>query len=130
MNKVWTDNEIIHLLVNNNRAVDRAVMAIYNRQTESEKSVGDTRILNGIGFSGADAKLGTYYARWIMSGRNLSGRHLEKARGMMIKYRKQLAEIANSRMEIAVPANDVVQDIEIEDTSDNNMYLQYQDDAE
>lgn len=97
--KIWNEDEIVGMILNNNRAVDRAVMAIYNRQTENEKMDGDTKVLNGIGFNGADAKMGTYYARWVMSGRNLSGHHLERARAMMIKYRKQLTNIANNQVE-------------------------------
>lgn len=96
-NKVYTELDIVGMLLSDNLSVDRAVMAIYNRQTQDEKRISDTRVLNGIGFNGADARTGSYYARWIMSGRNLSGHHLERARAMMIKYRKQLMDIANSQ---------------------------------
>lgn len=85
---------IFELLLNNNRAVERAILAIYNRQTAEEQKDSDTKVHNGIGFSGADARLGSYYARWILSGRNLSGNHLEKARSMSLKYVRQLSEIA------------------------------------
>ena len=85
---------IFQLLLTNNRAVERAMLAIYNRQTQEEQRDSDTKVNNGIGFSGADASLGSYYARWILSGRNLSGKHLEKARSMSLKYVRQLSEIA------------------------------------
>lgn len=96
MNKVWNETEIVTMILNNNRAVERAMVAIYHRQTESEKSSDATLQSNGEGFAEPDAKLGSYYARWVISGRNLSGKHLDRARQMAIKYRRQLTEIANS----------------------------------
>lgn len=106
MNKVWTEAEIVLMLMNNDAAVDKAVLAIYNRQTESEKATQHTQDLNGMGFNGYDARTGSYYAKWILSGRNLSGKHLANARKMMIKYRRQLVEIANKGNEIVPTADD------------------------
>lgn len=74
------------------RAVGRAMVAIYKRQTADEARGGYTAASNGRGFNKADASRGTYYARWVLSGRKLSGRHLEKARKMALRYRRQLAE--------------------------------------
>lgn len=82
----------------NDRAVERAILAIYARQTAEEKSTGETLSTNGVGFSGPDAGIGTYYAKWINSGRSLTGRHLVKARIMALKYTRQLCEIATERM--------------------------------
>jgi len=93
---LWTEEKIVHLLTNNNEAVARALVAIYNRQTQDEKSAENTHWRNNIGFSGADAHLGTYYAKWVLKGRQLSGKHLEKARQMALKYRRQLLSIANN----------------------------------
>lgn len=89
------------LLTMNDKAVERAIVAIYQRQTADEQSAGDTKHSNGIGFNGADARLGSYYARWVLSGRNLTGHHLVKARTMSHKYVRQLTEIATARMEQA-----------------------------
>jgi hypothetical protein len=93
--KMWTPERIKVLLESNDLAVERAVVAIYDRQTADEKSMEVSRRLNSVGFSGAHARRGTYYARWVLSGRRLTGGHLEAARAMMIKYRRQLVEIAN-----------------------------------
>ena len=86
------------LLTMNDLAVERAMVAIYNRQTWDEQQSSDTRHSNGIGFSGADARTGTYYAKWVLSGRKLTGNHLMKARVMSFKYVRQLCEIATARM--------------------------------
>ena len=99
--KRWTEAEIVTMLVTNDEAVNRAVVAIYNRQTESERSTEATLESNGRGFSAFDARNGSYYARWILSGRKLNGKFLHRARAMMIKYRHQLVEIANSGSEKA-----------------------------
>lgn len=76
------------------RAVQRAMVVLYNRQTQEEQASDSTHKLNNIGFSGADARLGSYYARWVLSGRDLSGSHLERARKMALKYRRQLLDEA------------------------------------
>ncbi len=95
----WTPAAIAALLDRNDLAVERAVLAIYRRQTSDERESASTRHDNGVGFSAVHAGLGSYYARWILSGRRLDGRHLEKARRMMHRYVGQLAEIAQTRRE-------------------------------
>lgn len=92
---------ISSVLFKSDYAVERAIVALYNRQTGDEQSSRDTRHRNGVGFSGADARLGSYWARWVLSGKNLTGKHLLNARKMSLKYIKQLSEIATERMELA-----------------------------
>lgn len=99
-NKQWSEQNIIDLLNQEGErgaaAVTRAVIAIYNRQTADEQAVGDTRVHNNIGFNGADAKYLSFCASYaIKTKRSLNGKHLDKARSKIIKYRKQLVEIAN-----------------------------------
>lgn len=93
--KTWTRDEINRLLENNPHAVERAILRIYERQTSTEQARGDTLLHNGVGFSSCHAKRGTYYAKWILSGRHLTGEHLEKARRIAIHHSRQLVEIAN-----------------------------------
>jgi hypothetical protein len=94
--KEWSEKEIVALLVRPD-AVERALVAIFNRQTEDEKRSEDTKHTNTVGFSSSDAKLGTYYAKWVISGRRLTGTHLERARKMAHNYRRQLKEQANRK---------------------------------
>jgi len=93
------------LILMNDRAVERAIVAIYNCQTEDEKSTSDTRHNNKVGFSGADARLGSYYAKWVLGGNKLTGKHLEKARAMANKYVRQLVQIATNKMNIEYVSN-------------------------
>jgi hypothetical protein len=91
-------NYIKWLLLMNDRAVEKAIVAIYNRQTVDEKSIQGTTHNNKVGFSSADARKGSYYAKWVLSGKNLTGKHLDKAREIANKYVRQLCEIATQKM--------------------------------
>jgi hypothetical protein len=95
---MWTEARIVELLSTNALAVERAMVAIYNLQTADERESGETRRLNGVGFSGAHARKGTYYAKWVLNGKRLSGKHLESARKMALSYRKQLLMLANGKL--------------------------------
>jgi hypothetical protein len=93
------DPDYIRWLLNmNDRAVERAMVAIYNRQTADEQVSSDTKHQNGVGFTGADARLGTYYAKWVLKGNSLTGNHLMRARMMSYKYVRQLTDIATARL--------------------------------
>lgn len=95
---MWNRARIRQILKMNDKAVERAMVALYDRQTRDEKATSDTKHNNNVGFSGAHAKKGSYYARWVLSGRKLDGYHLEKARGIALRYTRQLAEIANANL--------------------------------
>lgn len=88
--KTWNKDSIKELLIKNDRAVERAILVVYNNQTMDEKNEETVRYSNGKGFLPMHARRGTYYAEWIMSGRHLNGRHLEIARNMSLKYTRQL----------------------------------------
>lgn len=95
--ETWTKEKITALLTTNNLAVERAIVSIYNRQTIDEQSAGETKHSNGMGFSGAHSQLGTYYAKWVLSGRHLNGTHLDKARKMALRYTSQLLIVVNEK---------------------------------
>lgn len=93
--KTWNKDSIVALIERNDRAVERAIVAIFDRQTIEEQCSEVTMNHNGVGFTAAHAKLGSYYAKWVKRGKRLSGSHLEKARAIAKKYHRQLLEIAN-----------------------------------
>jgi hypothetical protein len=93
--KTWTREAIENLIRTNPRAVERAMVAIWERQTADEQSTDTTRHSNGIGFSGWTARSGSYYAGWVRSGRSLTGKHLDKARRIALHHAGQLTRIAN-----------------------------------
>lgn len=102
--KEWTVEMVLALLDSNPLAVERALVALYDRQTQDEKRDSDTRHDNQRGFSAAHASTGSYFARLVMKGWQRDGhRHnthlypdkLAKARAMVKRYRRQLVEVAN-----------------------------------
>ena len=95
MARTWTRDEIDALLQRNDRAVERAMVVLYDRQTQDEKRTSHTRHDNGIGFSAAHASKGSYYARYVLSGRRLTRHHLDRARKIALLHSKQLVQEAN-----------------------------------
>jgi hypothetical protein len=94
---MWNKERITKLLTKNDRAVERAIVAIYDRQTPDEKATSDTRHDNHRGFRSNHASKGSYYARWVLSGRHLTGHHLANARKIALQYHRQLCEVANAK---------------------------------
>ncbi len=94
---MWTKDGIEKLLKENDRAVEKGLVAIYRRQTSEEQNSKTTIHRNGMGFSGAHASYGTYLAKWVLSGKRLNGKHLEKGRAMILHYAGQLLEVASQK---------------------------------
>ena len=94
-----TKESIQTLLATNDRAIARALVVLFERQTEDEQEAHETRHTNHRGFNHADAKEGTRMARVVLNGRPLSTQSMERARKMLMKYAGQLARIANERGE-------------------------------
>lgn len=81
--------------------VGRALVALFERQTASEKSCNDTHDWNKIGFSGADAKSGTLTAKTYLKHKKLLDWQVERwmapqknGYARVTKYAAQLNEIA------------------------------------
>jgi hypothetical protein len=98
--KKHTKESIRELLSRNDRAVERAVVAIFNFQTRDEQATEDTRHHNNVGFTSWAARKGTYYAKWVQKGRRLTGHHLANARKIANHHAGQLAKIANGELEL------------------------------
>ena len=94
----YTKEEIRSKLETSQVWLERAVIAIYDRQTYDEQQIHETREQNGRGFSGFDANYLTYIAKWINNGKHLDGKHLSKTRQKMLKYSGQLVRIANQEI--------------------------------
>jgi predicted Zn-dependent protease len=70
--------------------VEGAIVKLYEFQTAEEQKSEYTSNKNNVGFNAFDAKTLTYYAKWILSGKHLSGEYLEKAFSMVPKYAQQI----------------------------------------
>lgn len=93
--------QIKDLLLTNDMAVQRGVVAIYKRQTESEKAILATTDANGVGFSAFDAEIMSSFAERLLKGWGLTDKQMKWARKIIVKYAGQLMAIADSR---GVPA--------------------------
>lgn len=93
---MWNKEKIHALLDANPVAVQRAIVAIFKRQTGDEKVGGYTRHTNHVGFSKFDAEFLTSLAQQIEAGRALSAKQLAVGRNKIKRYHRQLVEIANA----------------------------------
>ena len=96
--KIWKKDEIRQGLENNDKWVEKAILAIYRRQTEDEKATENTQHRNGVGFNSADARRLSYYASYIQKKGGLTGEHKDIARKKILKYSGQLTKIANGEL--------------------------------
>lgn len=100
--RTWTIEEIrFNLLTDPTHVwVERAVLAIYNKQTSTEQVIGDTKYKNGVGFSGSDAAIMSSFATWLLKkkGNRLSPKQFAIAQKKIVKYTKQLVKIANGEI--------------------------------
>jgi len=94
-----TLQSIRDLLLTSDKAVCRAVVAIYRRQTQEEKSMEGTLARNGVGFNSADAYPLTRLAKQLLhSGPEaVPAFQILGARERILKYAGQLLEIAQER---------------------------------
>ena len=96
-----TKQEIVDLLVRNPKAVARALVVLNERQTSTEQSAESTISHNGIGFTPADARMGTSMAQFYTKRGYLSDKQVAywlkpNVRGVprICKYAGQLLEIS------------------------------------
>ena len=118
--RIWTREEIDKLLIENDIAVMRGIVRLFELQTEDEVTTAQTKHENSVGFTAADAKAGTRMARWLlgMNDRNerryppkdlrhplcqrVLGRYaqggtvMQRARKIALKHSRQLVNIANN----------------------------------
>jgi hypothetical protein len=97
---------IITLLEKNDKSVARALVAINEKQTRVEQNTQSTRNNNGVGFTPADAFMGTSMAQFYSRNGFLSEKQLAywkrtNAKGVprIAKYAGQLLTIAQENEE-------------------------------
>lgn len=93
----WTPATIDALLASNPRAVERAIVALFARQTADERSTDTTRHSNSRGFNAADARKLSFIAKFLGEGKHLRTETCQRYVAIVRKYRAQLADIANAK---------------------------------
>lgn len=97
-NKIWTASEIKAKLQSGDKEfLTRGLMAIYERQTATEKLTMETVEDNGVGFTGWDARILTSFAEQWRRSQFLSHKQFIELMKRMPKYAGQLAKIAEEK---------------------------------
>jgi hypothetical protein len=98
-----TGTDIVAMLRTNDHAVARALVVLYERQTEDEKSTEHTRHHNNRGFRPCHAKMGTsmakfYLARGFLTPKQIAYWRKEGKEGMRLSiYWRQLLDAAHKK---------------------------------
>jgi len=100
-----TRASIQSLLMQNDRAVVRALIVLNQRQTIAEQQAQDTILRNGAGFTPADARMGTSCAEYaqrtgVLSAKQVAYWRRPNRRGVprICKYAGQLLQISQDRV--------------------------------
>jgi hypothetical protein len=101
--------QILDLLNTSNKAIARALVVLNERQVRDEQVSEQTRYQNGIGFTPADARMGTSMANFYSKFNRLSDKQIAYWRKPNVKgvprinkYAGQLVEIAQEKAAAAV----------------------------
>jgi hypothetical protein len=85
--------------------IGRALIVLFERQTEAEKVTNDTKEDNGVGFAGCDAKSGTLTAKYFLKHRSLLPwqvnawmKRSKAGYARICKYHSQLNEAAEAHL--------------------------------
>jgi|ERR1044072_310362 hypothetical protein len=105
--KQYTIEDVKKYLATNQKWVEGAIVKLYELQTADEQKGGYTSNKNNVGFNAFDAKTLSYYAEWIKSGKNLSGKYLAKAFDLMPKYAAQILAAINQKVEDQILQDEV-----------------------
>jgi uncharacterized protein YjcR len=73
----------------------RAVLVVFENQTQDEQQSEFTKFDNGIGFNGTDANICSSLAKQILNGRNLSQKQDAILMKIMKKYASQVLSATN-----------------------------------
>lgn len=115
MAAIVTKETLKQMLKNPNpRYVDmvlgRALVVLFNNQTETEKQANETKVYNEVGFTGADARSGTITAKYFLKHGKLSDWQREAwlrpdkhGTPRIVKYHKQLNAAAAKRQATQLP---------------------------
>lgn len=79
-----------HLLATDERWAKRALVRIYNAQTQDEKSNSETYYENGVGFNGSDARLLTKIAKWYLDKDYIGAGYMKIVHDRIQKYASQI----------------------------------------
>ena len=92
--------ELQDLILNNDTALYRAIICIYENQTAAERAYELSVAENGVGFNKYDAEVMTRMAKQLKRVGRLSDKQKVLARKRMPKYWKQLMVVSKRNLAI------------------------------
>ena len=95
--KTYTKEEIKNFLSTNPQWMERALIVLFNRQTQDEQIDGETKHHNERGFNGCDSRYLSYCSKWILKGNHLNQKHLEKCGKKLPKYWGQIKDLIENK---------------------------------
>ena len=98
MAKVFKKDQLNYLrkaLGTNKDWAQKALLKIYDNQTQDEQTSGHTYNLNGIGFTGADSEILSSFANQLITKGYLSPKQMNIVLKKMPKYTNQIFAISN-----------------------------------
>ena len=93
--RIWTEEEIKKLVQENDEVLYGALKKLYACQTADEQASGETHVINGMGFNGADAPILSSMAEFLKKTGFLTPKQKVICRKKLVKYNKQLTKLAN-----------------------------------
>jgi len=76
----WNRGKIANLLATSDKAVERALVVIFNNQEADEQAILYSNHKNGVGFTVYDANIFSSFAKQVLNGRTLSVKQMVIAR--------------------------------------------------
>ena len=95
LKRVWSEDEMKVLVQTNDKVLYGALKRLYECQTADEQASGETRIHNGVGFNGSDARILSSMAEFLKKTGFLTPKQRAIVRRKLVKYNKQLTRLAN-----------------------------------
>ncbi|MFA5071154.1 MAG: hypothetical protein WC511_02175 [Candidatus Pacearchaeota archaeon] len=94
--KIWAIDEIRENILKSDYWVERAILVLYNQQTEEEKKERRCLIPDGKGFDNADISTMSSFVAYAKKYRGFTAHQIFEARKRLMKYLAQLTDIANT----------------------------------
>ena len=93
-----TKNHVKKMVAANRKWAERAILALYEFQTEEEKDAVKLKEANRRGFAKYDVEFLSSLAQQLLDGGTLSPKQLAAARRALGKYSAQLVKIAEAKV--------------------------------
>lgn len=90
MTQVTDIDRVKELIRTDDVVVGKFLVALWERQTEDEREDGQTRHLNGMGFTGVDAPIDSSFAQQFLKRGFLTPKQVAIGRRILGKYAGQL----------------------------------------